>query len=174
MRLLSSPESLHTCTILAQCALGFHNMTVRSEEEFSPKHSGIQTDTQATVIAAVQQQGWVGDIRNVLYHVCLVLTDAPHDLLARSLTAHVYCLNETDLTSHSISQWCIRASGVCREGGLGMVAVWLLPTSEWRDDWSLVSELRVVFLWVFFCIHFHISSRTLVFLNLSLACGGSG
>lgn len=27
-------------------------MTVRSEEEFSPKHSGIQTDTQATVIAA--------------------------------------------------------------------------------------------------------------------------
>ncbi len=26
-------------------------MTVRSEEEFSPKHSGIQTDTEATVIA---------------------------------------------------------------------------------------------------------------------------
>ncbi len=44
------PESVHT-RILAQFALGFHNMTVRSEEEFSPKHCGIQTDTEATVIA---------------------------------------------------------------------------------------------------------------------------
>lgn len=47
---LSLPQSLHTC-ILAQIALGHHNVTVRSEEEFSPKHRGIQTDTEVTVVA---------------------------------------------------------------------------------------------------------------------------
>lgn len=31
--------------IFAQCALGCHSLTVREEEEFSPKHIGIQTDT---------------------------------------------------------------------------------------------------------------------------------
>lgn len=35
---------------LAQIALGYHNMAVRSEEQFSPNHRGIQPDTEATVI----------------------------------------------------------------------------------------------------------------------------
>lgn len=31
--------------ILAQCALGCHGLTVREEEEFTPEHIQIQTDT---------------------------------------------------------------------------------------------------------------------------------
>lgn len=73
-------------------------MTVRSEEEFSPKHSGIQTDTQATVIAAHPEfnsrGGWGTSemFFRVIYHVCLVPTDASHDLPARYVLTDSSCL----------------------------------------------------------------------------------
>lgn len=105
-RVLSSPESLHTRS-LAQFALGFHNMTVRSEEEFSPKHRGIQTDTEATVIAPHPEfnsrGGWghqkcfadIQKINGVGYRVHLVQIDSSLNLLSRC-----------DLTSRSVSQSC--------------------------------------------------------------------
>lgn len=117
--------------ILAQIALGFYDMTVRSEEKFSPKHRGIQADTEATIIS-------------------------PHpELNSRGGWGHLEMFQRfnrmSSLFIHTYSTW---RSGHepgydlrCCSGGL-MVDTWLL-SAPWQN-WSLVSELHhvIFFLWL--------------------------
>lgn len=174
---------LHTHTILAQCEPGCYNSPGQSEEEFSPKHSGIQPDSQATVIPAHPRAGLDEDIRNV-FHIYVSWMDIEpaspwlmHPSIyfhaASSLTTPISSRNETDLTVilTDARQPCDNLR--CVSGG-EYVGVVFVCCQHQTEDFSLVSNLRVVFLCDFFYICFHISSRTLLLLTLSLACGRGG
>lgn len=167
--MLSSPRSLHT-RILAQLALGFHNMTVRSEEEFSPKHRGIQPDTEATVIAPhpeFDSRGWWGhqkclkkkkrDDGRHESHVCLALPPSVPELFRLRRVFLSWWEPGFNLRCQSQDEK-LRPHGFCQH----------------QRHHCLPAPEITVFSGDFYCVCFHISSRTLHFLNLSLACGGSG
>lgn len=147
---LSSPlNPLHTCTFWQNVHLASITCLLGAKRNFFPKQSVVQTDIQTAVVASHPEFNTRvgGDIRSVFqFYISHRLMHALTSFHAPcSLAAHVSCLNETDLACRSISD--------------------LRCQRHQRHDLSLSSALLPCGI----SSHFHISSRPLSFLNLSLA-----